>query len=867
MPEQSSGPFISALGWMDDLGQVPLNVLRGRFKSAGKKAVDILGDIPDAILPGDWIPHLSDEEDATSGSEVLGIDKKNHPILGAIADIAVGTAANPLTYLGLRGGKVMAGVPFTEGVELKGATALKDAAKKKVGELYDKAPEPLRKGVKKSYDASAKMVRRTANWLDIPDAERAAMVGAKSIGATSAMLHAKNVERIFGPLSKEERDIAGQVLHGIEKLGVDRKDWREITDPDAFLLSKLPKERVAKVRAAIDESYDHATKQFEEGMRGGVYKPMQKDAQGNVLPGQVAGQKNYAHRMFTDESIDPSTITDYDLKTALPTAAHKAKLKTAKDRIAFLQDNKDINLEFDPLVSGLSRAKQQGDMLTKGALGKKYSGIDDFVLNDPKHRSAMEKAIADMGDSDQAYQLGNFWRGIPARGDDAFSQVLHKGNKIFKAAATFGVLVPRMSFNVGNRASGVWQALSNEQARGVIGENSKRLLSDLMGAVDDGLVKLTGSRHFPVSEMTKDLDHWEEALKLSKGDPLDLKKRLADRPDLLEAVENGVLKAGWVDQEQLLSRMAATPTRQRVNDFMEWPAEIAQGIEQRMRYGTFKDLIKSKKGITPADAAKTVDDTFLNYDVPGLANRRFRDIVPFGAFLSQNVRQQAGFVARHPVVGVAAANFYGSDPENIRYPWMDESMSVPAGLDEQGNPQYVTSLRMPIEGLAAVPGNLYSEDAYHDVVGALQPLLKTAFHGMTGKDSFTGGPAGQYDKILGQSAGEAGRAYNTLRGTGLIQPLSGPMDQLTNLIDSRKSIGERALQATTGVRFQSVDPDKAKQLEIEQYLKANPDVKQYTGYFQEQGNQDPGLQELLQQLREAKAKLKEKREAAAITPL
>jgi hypothetical protein len=67
--------------------------------------------------------------------------------------------------------------------------------------------------------------------------------------------------------------------------------------------------------------------------------------------------------------------------------------------------------------------------------------------------------------------------------------------------------------------------------------------------------------------------------------------------------------------------------------------------------------------------------------------------------------------------------------------------------------------------------------------------------------------------------------------------------------------------------MQSVDPDLAKKLELEKYLKDNPEVQQYTGYFQPKGeDMDAGLSELLSQLNDAKEKLREKRRLAAVTP-
>jgi hypothetical protein len=859
---------------MDGVGQVPMNLLRGRFKSAGKKLVDVLGDIPDAVVPGDWIPHLADEEDQISGSEVLGIDKEKHPLFAGAADLGVGIAANPLSYLGVRGGKVKAGLPMTEGTEIAAATPVIDAVKDAAKKAYASVPA----GGKKVVDATLKSSRRYLNYLDVPDESATAMKQATGQGAQSTAIHEARLQTIYEGMTARERDLAGQLLTGVRKVDAplapgakkvnakDRSAWTLTGDADDFLAKQpdITPERAARIKQSVNDHYGHGELLKEESVHNGSWKDVM-GADGKP----IQASKRYAHMRWTGD--EESTLTK-PIAT-LSSSSRKRVLETPKQRLDYLQEKPDVDLEFDPMVSGLARARQQGQQATKQALGKHFTKNDKFVLNDPDHHDAMTKAIADLGDTDEAYKLSNMWKGIPERDSHAFTQALHKGNKIFKAAATFGVVMPRLAFNVGNRMGGLWQAISNDAAKGTAGESSRRALQDMLGSVDDGLVKLFGGKkgRWEKSELTDDIAHWEGSIKAANGDTAKFRQLIMAHPkgaergaDLMAALDNDVINAGWVDQEALLSKMAATPLRQRFNDIMEWPASIAKGVEQRMRLGTFKDL--RKQGTDPASAAKTVRDTYLDYETPGVENRRFRDVVPFGAFLSQNVKQQAGLLARHPVVGVAASQLYGSEDGNIRYPWMDNQMSVPAGLDENGNPQYITSLRLPFEGLAAVPG-FDADDLYRDLGSPLQPLLKTAVSYATGKDTFTGGEFGQYDKILGEHMGETGRVYNNLKNTGVLQPFTAPVDQLTNLLDSRKSLSERAIQATTGVKMQSVDPDLAKKLELEKYLKDNPEVQQYTGYFQPKGeNMDTGLSELLSQLNDAKEKLREKRRLAAVTP-
>jgi hypothetical protein len=290
---------------------------------------------------------------------------------------------------------------------------------------------------------------------------------------------------------------------------------------------------------------------------------------------------------------------------------------------------------------------------------------------------------------------------------------------------------------------------------------------------------------------------------------------------------------------------------------MMWPAAIGQGLEQRMRLGTFKDLIKVGK--TPQEAAKIVRETYLDYSAPGVANRTMREIAPFGAFMSQTLPQQAKFLAKYPGVAVGAGQFLGSDDENIKYPQMESQIAIPAGLDEVGNPQYIGGLGLPLEALTQIPG-FNSEDAYRDIVSPLQPLLKTGIAAITGKDPYSGNDFGSHDKIAGQHLGAAGRAYNVLAGTGLTQPLSSLMQPINIAMDERKSGLEKIITGTTGVKMTSVDPDQAQRQQIEKYLRSRPDIKSTTSFYQTE--EDPEVTEVMQQLQDAKAALKKKRDAA-----
>jgi hypothetical protein len=81
MSEADRGLFLSGLDWLNRLSGPVKNTLRGNLGGAGRQLVDLLGDIVDAPLPGDWIPHIAKPEDDVEVSDMLGIDRKEHPLV------------------------------------------------------------------------------------------------------------------------------------------------------------------------------------------------------------------------------------------------------------------------------------------------------------------------------------------------------------------------------------------------------------------------------------------------------------------------------------------------------------------------------------------------------------------------------------------------------------------------------------------------------------------------------------------------------------------------------------------------------------------------------------------------------------------
>ncbi len=179
---EPQGAFLSFLDWIDKPGQVVRNSLKGNFKGAAKNFGDFLLDPIDAALPGDWIPELAGQEDKVSGSDLVGIDKEAHPVLGFLGDVGVGILTDPLSLLGVgiagnigkgvakaaTGGKaaLKVGVPFTKiGKEIPGSAKAIETVGNVAKGAYGGLPQSVRDPIGR---AAGKVAKKTRLIFDAP---------------------------------------------------------------------------------------------------------------------------------------------------------------------------------------------------------------------------------------------------------------------------------------------------------------------------------------------------------------------------------------------------------------------------------------------------------------------------------------------------------------------------------------------------------------------------------------------------------------------------------------------------------------------------------------------------------------------------
>lgn len=585
--------------------------------------------------------------------------------------------------------------------------------------------------------------------------------------------------------------------------------------------------------------------------------------------GELAGRAQVGHSLFERARAGEVEVPDELLAKFLPksqTGYKPADMMGAQAPGTLAQGGRVASEQAD-VASMMGGAKPRppeagaAPILTdfERKQAKDWLLSQDFKLADPDLRSAAT-AIAKQFPEEEATVLLNALNGMAPRG--AITGALAKLNTYFKGAAVFGAVLPKLGSITRNLTGGLFQQMANAEARGDTLRAAVQVVPNWLKSVDDGIEQLFGARLGP-----NEFADVDAAFKGSMGDP---RKALAGiKDDLLRgAVQRGVLGNTFVSTEQLVNSAAKGGWKSFGKNLLTYPAAMFKGAETRMRYGLYKSLIG--KGVSEDEAARIVTDTFFDYSISGADNRMARDVIPFAQFLFKAIPSQAKFLAEKPVALSAVANLQG-DGEGPVYPWMQGKVNIPVGQDEQGNQQFLSNLGLPVEAISAIP-NLsadpldFGRQVEQTVVGSSQPLLKAAYSLISGRDPYFGSQYGSYGKlpIVGE-AGALGRAVNPILGLGLpggIQA-SSVLGTLGKASDDRTNLAEKMANLLTGAKVVSVDESRALQQTLENALKRDPSIAQYTTLNNR--SDDEGTQALLDALKKAKSDIKAKQ--AATTPV
>ncbi len=617
----------------------------------------------------------------------------------------------------------------------------------------------------------------------------------------------------------------------------------------------------------------HVQAQYRDAVEKGAF------SRGPGIDIQREMPADYVMRKFTG-MLDESG----DAVSAGANAGKERVLRTGEKLIDFLTDPKNakVTLEEDIAKAGLLRGEQQGRMVqsahigkgliertadaarTKQVAGQALSTGEEAAIasrykafNEDGVGASVKSILDEMhasGFREDANALRDAVFGIAPRG--AITDLLAKTNRVFKGAAVYGYVIPKFGSIVRNKVGGIWQALSNPESRGAIAGQAKRLESDLRGAVVDSMGLKVGR-----DEFSHTLDAWETALKTSNGVADTAIATMAKtHPDAAKLMAAGAMD-GFVTSEQLLREMAATGWKKKFMNVADWPARMFRGVEDRMRLGMGLDLMK--KGTSAEEAARIVKDTLYDYSVSSAGNRTARDIIPFFQFSAKAIPQQAKLLAEKPGIAIGLGSLMNQQ-DGQTYPYMDGKLNIPIGDDEHGNPNFLTGTGLPFEVLSSIPNasggfRELGRDLERGIVGSAHPLLKTAYSVVAGKDPYFESPVGSYSKLPGNiEGGAAGRAYNTIAGTGMIQPLASIVQTLGKVADDRQSPGTKAIDMLTGINIASVDQDRALAQRLTQSLSRRPDIGRFTVPFALDGNSEGAR--LVEELKDVKKRIKAKRD-------
>jgi len=572
----------------------------------------------------------------------------------------------------------------------------------------------------------------------------------------------------------------------------------------------------------------------------------------------------YLQRVFT---LGEETANDLQKLRGRPNFARRRKIRDDEKLADFLNQG-DVQIERDPLKIMLNRAQQQGRAVTRAGIVRSIVG-DEAVLGQQTEEvvsTTLDNLAKDYPDVAAALRQ----KTEPLRPRGPILSALNKANRFWKPGVLYGLGIPRVAAFSKNRVGAIFQELTTPGTE----VNVSRLVSDLKDTFVTGMNKGLGTK-IGRDDLGKALDSLDAAFRAPGGGVESAKaflrtnvkdSRLARH--LSEAMDQGILD-GFVDTEQLLRTWARTPGARRWQDFLDMPSAMFQNVEHRMRVGQFLDL--RRQGVSPERAGQLVQDAYLDYTVAGVGDRTLRDLVPFVAFITRSIPQQASGLAQRGVLRQSLASVFSPEAGGqgtVLPPFLANQASVDLGIDDaEGNPLVLGGLGIPAETLRFVPATTSPFElgnVARDVVASTQPLVKTGFTFTSGRDPFFDSKPLSFDRtpFVAQALGapersEFGRAFQFGRQLGVTAPVEGLLGQAEKIADPRKGPGVKLLNLLTGTSAVSVDEDRAVQQVLEERLARDPRVRSVETLFAT--STDPETQRLLEQLQATRTRIRARR--------
>lgn len=834
--ERPQSAWLDFLEWVQEPQQAVSNAVRGRSGAAARQLADFLAGPIDAVVPGDLIPRQALPEDDVDASMLEKI------------------ALNPITWT--------AAVP-----------GVGKAISKGLGEAASAGYKALPPEAKSLADDT----RRTLGWDTyekfklpsgrefLPDKHFAEAAGIEQTAAQSGMQHLAQLEKVTAAEKQALADTIDNLDYSVGRvptlLDPLHKPTRGMSVPDQVAAAKrrlqtwasknpgVPIDR-PKLEKLIDETYDFGSRQLDEAHRWGALADQQ-------------AQPDYLMREFRG--------------LGGASAGKGRELDSAEKVIEFLKASPDVELVRDWQSRMTGRAQKQGRMLKRAYLREQLTDpvTARRLLNrdDDDAKKLLNQALAaGKMDSDTVARIKFELEGMAPPG--RFGQMAQSLNRVFKPAAVYGVgPFVRIGSITRNQLTAYWQLAGTPEGRAYLMRDPAAGIRNLVGAFDDGVSKNLFNNRLTGNEITQSLDAVEGALKQSRGvaDQTIANLRNLGRNLEADAMEHGVLN-GFVMSEDLANAAMTLRDRSTVKGaagavadiFIPGHSAIADiggkmfgGLEQRMRFGFFKDLVQNQ-GKSAEEAATLTADRFLDYTTTSAGNKQLRQVFPFAQFVVKSAKQQGKMLTENPAILPAVAALYGGD-------------DLPDYARQQAHIGNVLPGMAPTDVFNTMP-DLTGSDSMEAFIQSAKPLASSA-HPLIGAgiglasgiDTFTGKPYLKDARLPGRDPRSTERhgadtLYGLAEDVGIAQPFAGPVQQARSL--GRMDPAAAALRYATGVNvLPDQDPTTLEKQTSELTLRADPRVTEFRTLFSK--SQDPELQQALKRLREVRRELKQKADSTA----
>lgn len=246
---------------------------------------------------------------------------------------------------------------------------------------------------------------------------------------------------------------------------------------------------------------------------------------------------------------------------------------------------------------------------------------------------------------------------------------------------------------------------------------------------------------------------------------------------------------------------------------------------------------------SPEAAAARVNMFLFDYgNLSRFEKEVMKRLIPFYTFGRKNFELQLRTLLKDPkriamqFKAVQAATDRFTEEDRAALPqFAQESLGIKLGQDEFGRPRFITGLGLPIEEFAA---RLKGPESAKDVLAQTSPIIKFPLEMLSGKDLFTGRPIDEiqvvneagilpkelrdalgirevkkdvYIKGVKQDKQETQYMANP-RALWLLRQLPSSRFQNTigQMTDPEKSLLQKAIRLTTGVKGYSFDEEQQK---------------------------------------------------------